>query len=237
MLLLLFLSAALGFVPMPSAWQTDADPLDHTKWRLVSTEKAGELKLSQRPATILFDEGRYSISACNTMNGKYSIDGKGLRGSAGISTPKACLPEAQAVDEALLKAITINHSFEVEGKQLTITDDDGGTFLFRAVALPSKNAVKKFIYVGAETRNCTGNVPMKCLQIRESKDQPWTNYYGSIIGFHPTPGHEYRLRIKEDTVKNPPADAPNKIWYLDMVIEQTIVGKAAADAFEAQKKK
>lgn len=46
---------------------------------------------------------------------------------------------------------------------------------------------------------------MLCLQVRDSPDQPWRLQYGEIIGFTPEPGVEYRMRILEDTVENPPA--------------------------------
>jgi hypothetical protein len=154
-----------------------------------------------------------------------------------MSTRKACPPEAQALDEALLKAVTINHSFEVTPTQLTVMDEDGGIFVFDAVPHPSKAAVTKFIYVASETKDCAGAGPMKCLQIREKAGQPWSNYRGNIVGFSPIPGIEYRLRIKEDTAKNPPADGSGKIWFLDIVVEQKVVDKAAAEAFEAQNKK
>jgi heat shock protein HslJ len=234
---LLVLLAVIALTSPASPWQMQQDPLDHTKWHLVSTEKAGDLKLGARPATILFEEGGYTISACNTMSGKYKVEAKTIGGTPGISTRKACLPDAQALDEALLKAIDANHSFEITGTKLTIMDDDGGTFVFSAVAIPSKNAVTKFIYVASETKDCEAGGTTKCLQIRDSKDQPWTNYHGRIVGFRPVPGIEYRLRIKEDTVKNPPAGGSSKIWFLDLVVEQSVVDKAAADAFYASQKK
>jgi heat shock protein HslJ len=230
-------SAAVALASPALPWQTQQAALDHTKWQLVSTEKAGDLTLGPRPATILFEEGRYIISACNTMTGKYKVEQNIIGGIPGISTRKACLPDAQALDEALLKAINANHSFEITGTKLTIMDDDGGTFVFSSVAIPSKSAVTKFIYVASETKDCAGAGPMKCLQVREGKDQPWTMYHGRIVGFHPVPGIEYRLRIKEDFLKNPPADGSTKVWFLDLVVEQLVVDKAAADAYYASQKK
>lgn len=235
----LLILTVTAFCSRALAGQSGSDPLDHTKWRLISTEKAGDLRLGSPPATVLFEEGRYNISGCNTMNGKYSFDGIKLNANDGISTQKACLPEAQAIDEALLKAITINHSIEIAAGRLTIMDEDGSSFVFSPVPIPSKNAATKFIYVASETRDCIGGAaPAKCLQIRETPDQPWSNYHGRIIGFHAVPGIEYRLRIKEDTAKTPPADGSGKIWFLDMVVEQKVIDRAAADAyFAAQKKK
>jgi len=234
----LLLPAAIVLCSVASAKQFAVDPLDHSKWRLVSTEKAGDLEVGSQPATIFFDEGHYTISACNTINGTYSVDSNKLRGSSGVSTRKACQPDGQALDEALLKAVTVNHSFELAAQQLTIMDDDGGTLVFRRVGIPSKRAVTKFIYVGPETKDCasgpahaqTAGPTAKCLQVRETSDQPWTNFRGKIIGFRPVPGIEYRLRIKEDSVKTLPTQESTTIWYLDMVVEQKVVSKAAPEA-------
>lgn len=90
---------------------------------------------------------------------------------------------------------------------------------------PSASAVQKLVYVAAERAPCTGVAPMLCLQVRDSPDQPWRLHYGEIIGFTPEPGVEYRLRILEDTVENPPADGSSKRWFLDLVVEQRDVGR------------
>ena len=77
---------------------------------------------------------------------------------------------------------------------------------------------------------------MKCLQVRESKDEPWMLNYTRVIGFEHVPGIEYRLRIKEDKVEHPVTDGPSVLWFLDAVIGQTVVDRAAAEAYEAGKK-
>jgi hypothetical protein len=64
---------------------------------------------------------------------------------------------------------------------------------------------------------------MECLQIRENPTDPWQLYYGEITGFTHEPGIEYRLRILEDQVANPPAGASSKRWFLDLVVEQKVV--------------
>jgi len=86
----------------------------------------------------------------------------------------------------------------------------------------SANAQTKFIHVAAERKPCTGVAPMMCLQIREDESAPWQNYYGKIEGFTPEPGIEYRLRVLEETVPNPPADASSKRWTLDLIVEQRV---------------
>jgi hypothetical protein len=57
--------------------------------------------------------------------------------------------------------------------------------------------------------------------VRESPEGPWQLFYGEIIGFSYEPGIEYRLRILEDDVPNPPADGSSRRWFLDLVVEQS----------------
>ena len=68
---------------------------------------------------------------------------------------------------------------------------------------------------------------MQCLQVRDSPEQAWRLHYGEIAGFTHELGIEYRLRILEDEVPNPPADASSKRWFLDLVVEQRVVGPDA----------
>ena len=76
------------------------------------------------------------------------------------------------------------------------------------------------IYVAAQRVPCMGVGPMECLQTRESADQPWELFYGDIEGFDFQPGTEYRLRIVETPVLNPPPDSIQIHTRLDQVLEQ-----------------
>ena len=80
------------------------------------------------------------------------------------------------------------------------------------------------IYVAAQRVPCVGVGPMECLQTRESPDQPWQLFYGEIEGFDFQPGTEYRLRIVEEPVLNPPADGSSIRTKLDRVLEQHKAG-------------
>ncbi len=64
---------------------------------------------------------------------------------------------------------------------------------------------------------------MTCLQIRDKPGERWQLHYGGIEGFRPQPGIEYRLRIIEEKIANPPADASSIRWTLDQVVEQRVV--------------
>jgi hypothetical protein len=92
-----------------------------------------------------------------------------------------------------------------------------------AAPVPSAAAVQKSIDVAADRAPCVGVAPMQCLQVRDGPEQPWRLFYGEIIGFTHESGVEYRLRILEDDVPNPPADGSAKRWFLDQVVEQRVV--------------
>jgi hypothetical protein len=115
---------------------------------------------------------------------------------------------------------------EVNGDVLVLrgkADDPGAQGLLRlkSMPVPSAAARQKLIYVAATKAPCMGVAPRECLQVRESPERPWQLFYGEIIGFRYEPGFEYRLRILEDDVPNPPADGSSRRWFLDLVVEQS----------------
>ncbi len=207
-LLTLILSSAL-------LAQKKTNPLEHTRWRL--TEPEGKVVLT-------FEKDRFGIKACNVLGGGYRIKGRQIISTGPpIGTMMACEEEIMKFDRMMTEALTKNKSFRIKGETLTLTGKDKAVYQFVREPMASENAVTKFIYVAAETKDCTGVAPMKCLQIRETKEEPWKLHYGRIIGFEHHPGTEYRLRIKEDKVAKPAADQSSLIWYLDMIVEQKLV--------------
>lgn len=80
---------------------------------------------------------------------------------------------------------------------------------------------EKTIIIGAETADCTGVAPMKCLQVKESANGKWTNLYNNIEGFTYEPGYEYVLKIKEEKAENPPADGSSIKYILIKEISRT----------------
>lgn len=234
----LILSAAMGLAGFDRPAQTgDSSILDHTKWRLTGVAKTEVTIPAAVKFTVTFEGTQYAFSGCNLISGRFRLEkGKLIATGPGRSTMKACPPEIQGVDRAFTKALMGKPTVHLEGDQLVLAGDDGVQWTFHKEPLPSKESETKFIYVAAFTKDCTGRAPMQCLQVRESKDQPWTVSHSSITGFEHVPGIEYRLRIKEDQVPHPAADAPSVTWYLDMVVEQSVVNRKAADEYEASKK-
>jgi len=234
----LILCSAVDLIDFAGLAQTgDGLNLDHTKWALTGVSHSQLTIPAAMKFTVTFEGSQYSFSGCNQIAGRFRLEaGKLVTTGPGRSTMKGCPPEVQRVDTGFTRMLHAKPTVHFEGDHLTLAGDDGEQWTFQKEPLPSKEAQTKFIFVAAFTKDCTSAAPMKCLQIRESKDQPWTLSYTNIVGFEHVPGIEYRLRIKEDPVPYPAADAPSVVWYLDLVVEQTVVDRKAADEYEASKK-
>ncbi|MBP7570587.1 MAG: META domain-containing protein [Acidobacteria bacterium] len=202
-----------------------AEPLDGTAWQLASASLPVAPPTDVAAVTLKFKEGRVSAaSGCNTGVGSYSEEGGSLTVGLLAATRKACPGELDAWEPAFFAFLGANPAMERTGDELVLTS--GGQVLrFRALPVASAGAVTKFIYVAAERKPCTEGASTECLQVREHPSDPWRLHHGEIIGFTPEPGIEYRLRILEDETPNPPADGSSKRWFLDLVVEQRVVGR------------
>ena len=213
-----------------SAWAQESaatDPLHHSKWKL-NPGQGG------RTSTLVFDEGSFNLTSCNLTSGKYAVSGDRIVVAGPVrSTKRACLENSEATETALMKLLTENVSFSVSGDKLTLVGPGKSRYTFIRASLPPKDAVTRFIYVAPAMVDCPGASPSapKCLQIREDKTAPWDTYNGKIVDFTPVPGIAYRLRVKEEKIANPPAGEPDRLYFLDLVVEQTVVDREAADAF------
>ncbi|MBK5721061.1 DUF4377 domain-containing protein [Dysgonomonas sp. Marseille-P4677] len=61
--------------------------------------------------------------------------------------------------------------------------------------------------IASQQADCVGVGPMKCLLVKKEGQTDWEFFYNNIEGFQYTPGYEYLLEVKVDTIKMPPADA------------------------------
>ena len=86
---------------------------------------------------------------------------------------------------------------------------------------PVGGPVGKTIYVGPYLVDCEGVAPQTCMLVKENLDDDWTYFYDQIEGFDYEPGFEYELRINEEKVENPPADASSIRWVLVEVVSKT----------------
>jgi heat shock protein HslJ len=214
----------------PASPAKGAPALAAQHWDLV--EWSGRDLPAGKPLRLDFDagSGRFSSSTgCNRAMGAFTVKGGSIRfgGKKGgfASTLMACPEPAMATERAYVDQLGAVTRYTIKGDRLVLRTAKGATLTYRAAHKPAADAPRKFVYVSAETRPCTGVAPMTCLQVREKESDPWQLHYFGIAGFEPQPGIEYRLRIIEEKVKNPPADASAIRWTLDQVVEQRVVDR------------
>ena len=85
----------------------------------------------------------------------------------------------------------------------------------------------KTIYVADHLADCVGVAPQKCMLIKENLQDDWQYFYDNIQGFNFEKGYNYQLKVKIETVKNPPADASSIKYTLIEVLakEKSISNK------------
>lgn len=185
--------------------------------------------------TLQLNDGQLSASAgCNRLFGPARIEQGRLVVGHLASTLMACAPDAMQREQALAALLRSRPQVRLDGDKLLIGEvaqqqvwqPVAATVQPAAPAKPAKpvaaaeQTTTRLIYVAPERRPCTGVAPMQCLQVRERAKQPWQHHYGEIEGFQFEPGTAYRLRISEIKVANPPADAPDRRWVLETIVEQ-----------------
>jgi heat shock protein HslJ len=224
-------SFVAGCAASPSAPATPTDgvaveglSLAGTRWSLAHSQLAASAPGDHSRVRLDFSADRLSArSGCNSGRGGYRLEGGKLVLAGPLATTKMACPGIEAEFELRFFGFLASQPrVRFEATDLWL-ESDQGVLRLRAEPVPSAAAVQKFIYVAAERVPCVGVGPMQCLQVRDSPEQPWRMHYQDIIGFTHEPGIEYRLRILEDDVPNPPADGSSKRWFLDLVVEQRVV--------------
>lgn len=92
----------------------------------------------------------------------------------------------------------------------------------------SNTGIEKTLYVDSEKVDCVGVAPQKCYRVREDPSEDWRFFYSEIAGFEFEPGYQYELLVREEKVKNPPADGSSLRWELIKVVSK----EAASDTAE-----
>jgi hypothetical protein len=78
--------------------------------------------------------------------------------------------------------------------------------------------------VAAETVECRGEATQRCLRVRRSGEEAWTNFYDRIEGFTHEDGVRYRLEVLQRRVPDPPADGSSFRYTLLRVLERVPTG-------------
>jgi heat shock protein HslJ len=106
----------------------DASEIEDTPWVLTSGTGI-TLPASVAPSA-LFSAGQVSGStSCNQYSGPYELDGDSLDIGQLTMTLIACVPPRDAIEREYLRALGLVASWAVDGKELMLSDDEGGELL------------------------------------------------------------------------------------------------------------
>ena len=84
------------------------------------------------------------------------------------------------------------------------------------------------VWIVADSRvDCTGAAQMKCLQVKKPQDEKWTRLYQNVEKFNYADGYTYVVRVKVETVANPPADASKLKYTLKKILNRELTGTTA----------
>ncbi|SFS08796.1 META domain-containing protein [Dyella sp. OK004] len=237
--------------PAPATAAVDTAPLGQYHWQLSEATGSDGKRIdalfvrADKPLQLDFVRDRLSVSnACNRLGGNYSVDGERLKIGPMAQTMMACPDKALAdLDGAISQRLQGNPklSLRTEGDapQLRLSTDGGDTLVFTSQPTAETRyggeGETVFLEVAPQTKPCSHPlIPnMQCLQVRERKYSEngvvvgtpgeWQPLYQSIEGYTHEAGIRNVLRVKRFNIKNPPADAPNTAYVLDMVVESEVV--------------
>lgn len=228
----------------------DAKALGANHWKLAEAHDAQGRALeallvrAEAPVQLDFADGRVAVgNTCNRMGGGYAIEGNQLKFNRFASTMMACVdPKLAALDQEVGKRLEGALTAETpDAATLKLTTASGDVLVFKGEPTAETRyggpGEKAFLEVAAETRPCSHPLipDMQCLQVRELQYDDkglkvgtpgeFGNFYGNIEGYEHEPGVRNVLRVKRFRIANPPADAPNQAYVLDMVVESEVVKK------------
>ena len=185
--------------------------------RVVTT--AGDVIRPGDPRIGLTVEGNKvtGFSGCNRFMGAVTYREHDIRLGPLAGTRMMCIQnEVSTYEHAILTTLDQVRAFGLNAAQQTVVLRGGQGEL---VTLVRRNGQEKVLEVAPQQVACSGVGKMSCLQVRSAPDQPWTLLYQQIEGFEFKPGVSYRLRVREEAVPNPPADAPATRLILVNVLE------------------
>lgn len=222
----------------------DAKALGANHWKLAEAHDAQGRALdallvrADAPVQLHFADGRVAVgNTCNRMGGGYTVEGNQLKFGRFASTMMACAdPKLAALDQEVGKRFEGALTAETpDAATLKLTTAGGDVLVFKGEPTAETRyggpGEKAFLEVAAETKPCSHPlIPnMQCLQVRELQYDDkglkvgtpgeFQNFYSSIEGYKHEAGIRNVLRVKRFKIANPPADAPNQAYVLDMVVE------------------
>lgn len=224
--------------------------LDGYHWQLRDAHDAAGQALTVltnkpgNPLALRFDADRVQLSnGCNQMGAAVTIKRDAMDIGDTTSTMMACADERlMRFDAAAAKALHGRVTWTIKQDHsplLTLTNAGRDVLVFAGEPTAETRyggpGETRFLEVAAQTKACSHPlIPnMQCLQVREVQFDDrgirsktpgdFQHFYDAIEGYNHQPGVRNVLRVKRYTVQNPPADASNTAWVLDMVVESEVV--------------
>jgi heat shock protein HslJ len=96
-------------------------------------------------------------------------------------------------------------------------------FLFTLLIMSCKTPLnEQIIWINSAKVDCVGVAPMKCMQVKNSENEAWSNFYQGIKGFTFEPGFRYKLKVTvtELDKSNLPADASSLAYELVEILSK-----------------
>lgn len=199
-----------------------------TEWQLVSPKVAEPL-----PTLSFQARGVSGFAGCNRFTGQSNAEGKLVI----ATTRMMCSPAMMQTEQAYIGLLSQPFRIQTDGKaqQLVLTGSAGEYRFVRkldkaagqSAAATAPVQRPQYLYVSSQRKNCSaGAGQMQCLQVRSSDQQPWQLFYGEIEGFTPQPDTAYYLKLRYETVPNPPADAPAVRTILERVVFSETISRS-----------
>ena len=199
-----------------------------TEWQLVSPKVAEPL-----PTLSFQARGVSGFAGCNRFTGQSNAEGKLVI----ATTRMMCSPAMMQTEQAYIGLLSQPFRIQTDGKaqQLVLTGSAGEYRFVRkldkaagqSAAATAPVQRPQYLYVSSQRKNCSaGAGQMQCLQVRSNDQQPWQLFYGEIEGFTPQPDTAYYLKLRYETVPNPPADAPAVRTILERVVFSETISRS-----------
>ena len=208
----LLAAALLSACAKPPAGQ-DPPRIAESRWNM--THASFGVPAGVTP-TLEFRAGRVlAHSGCNRGSGAYQDRDGTLAIDALMSTRMACRDDINRFEITYYRLLGAHPAYRIEADALTLTAGDDNARFTRA-----RESLGRTVEIAPTRVDCVGVTKMSCLQWRERPDEPWRRHYGEIAGFTHRTGTTYVLRVREETVTKPPADAPSVRWVLERVLQE-----------------
>ncbi|AOX99317.1 META and DUF4377 domain-containing protein [Jeongeupia sp. USM3] len=171
--------------------------------------------------TVKIDGARISgFSGCNRFTGQIEYGVKPLKVGPLASTMMACIQnETATYEHAMHQVLNGAKSFSLAEGKLIFSNDAGNLISLVRADAAAPAGVERVLEISPERKTCSGVGKMECLQVREPGAKDWQLMYFGIEGFEPQPGVGYTVKVREERVENPPADAPNRKLILIETLE------------------